>query len=157
MDLADYVSEQGELAGRNAVHLINGQDMESWDEEKSNCMKKGFPEEGSVTCTICPNGCQVIWDEKTGTFSGNRCKRGARFAMEEKSNPVRTVTTTVKANGHLLPVRTLQKVPKDKVGELVSMLRRVGIDRRVKNGENVYDTDMDGRHITVIATSDCGE
>ncbi|MBQ4501032.1 MAG: DUF1667 domain-containing protein, partial [Spirochaetales bacterium] len=131
-----------------------------WDEEKSNCMKKGFPEEGSVTCTICPNGCQVVWDEKAGTFSGNRCRRGARFAMEEKSNPVRTVTTTVKTmagDGPLLPVRTLQKVPKDKVGELVAMLRQVGIDRPVKNGENVYDTDMDGRHITVIATSDCGE
>ncbi|MBQ3696462.1 MAG: FAD-dependent oxidoreductase [Spirochaetales bacterium] len=160
MDLADYVSEQGELAGRNAVHLIEGRAMESWDEEKSNCMKKGFPEEGSVTCTICPNGCQVVWDEKAGTFSGNRCRRGARFAMEERSNPVRTVTTTVKTmagDGPLLPVRTLQKVPKDKVVELVSELRSVRVEKPVGNGETVFSTDIEGNHITVIATSDCGE
>ena len=160
MDLADYVSEQGELAGRNAVHLINGQDMESWDEEKSNCMKKGFPEKGSVTCTICPNGCQVIWDEKTGTFTGNRCKRGARFAMEEKSNPVRTVTTTIRTKlgeDVLLPVRTAQKVPKDMVGEIVSRLRSVFVDNDVKIGENVCSADIDGKNICVIATSDTGK
>ncbi|MBR6235413.1 MAG: DUF1667 domain-containing protein, partial [Spirochaetales bacterium] len=160
MDLADYVSEQRELPGRNVVHLLEGRAMESWDEEKSNCMKKGFPEEGSVTCTICPNGCQVVWDEKAGTFSGNRCRRGARFAMEERSNPVRTVTTTVKTmagDGPLLPVRTLQKVPKDKVVELVSELRSVRVEKPVGNGETVFSTDIEGNHITVIATSDCGE
>lgn len=59
MDLADYVSEQGEMAGKNAVHLINNEPLEIWKEEKTNCMKKGFPESGSVTCTVCPNGCQM--------------------------------------------------------------------------------------------------
>ena len=157
MDLADYVSEQGELAGRNAVHLINGQEMESWDEEKSNCMKKGFPEKGSVTCTICPNGCQVIWDEKTGTFSGNRCKRGARFAMEEKSNPVRTVTTTVRTKAGkdvLLPVRTAGKVPKDQVKDLVRQLRDQCVDRSVRTGEKVFEPELDGQKVVVIATAD---
>ena len=157
MDLADYVSEQGELAGRNAVHLINGQEMESWDEEKSNCMKKGFPEKGSVTCTICPNGCQVIWDEKTGTFSGNRCKRGARFAMDEKSNPVRTVTTTVRIKAGkdvLLPVRTAGKVPKDQVKDLVRQLRDQCVDRSVRTGEKVFEPELDGQKVVVIATAD---
>jgi len=49
MDLADYVSEQGEMAGRNAVHFLNDEPMETWDEGRTNCMKKGFPKEGTVT------------------------------------------------------------------------------------------------------------
>ena len=61
MDLADFVSEQGERAGRNAAVYAAGAavQMQPWDESRSAPMKKGFPEPGTVTCTLCPNGCQV--------------------------------------------------------------------------------------------------
>ncbi|MBP5551765.1 MAG: FAD-dependent oxidoreductase [Spirochaetales bacterium] len=155
MDLADYVSEQGEMAGRNAVHLIKGEEMEAWDEEKSNCMKKGFPEEGTVTCTICPNGCQVKWDEQTGTFSGNRCKRGARFAMQERTSPMRSVTTTVKiSDGSLLPVRTAEQISKAHVIGLVRQLRKTELEKSVAIGGEVFRTVMDGEEIRVVATED---
>ncbi|MBQ7644510.1 MAG: FAD-dependent oxidoreductase, partial [Spirochaetales bacterium] len=153
MDLADYVSEQGEMAGRNAVHLIRGEEMESWDEEKSNCMKKGFPEEGTVTCTVCPNGCQVKWDEKTGTFSGNRCKRGARFAEQEHNSPTRSVTTTVKtASGSLIPVRTAGRISKAHVFDVVEQLRKTKLDSGVIIGDEVLRTEIDGEDIRVVAT-----
>ena len=80
--------------------------------------------------------------------------------MEEKSNPVRTVTTTIRTKlgeDVLLPVRTAQKVPKDMVGEIVSRLRSVFVDNDVKIGENVYIADIDGQNICVIATSDTGK
>ena len=158
MDLADYVSEQGEMAGRNAVHLIRGEDMDSWDEEKSNCMKKGFPEEGTVTCTICPNGCQVKWDEATDTFSGNRCKRGARFAIQERTSPMRTVTTTVRTTegageGTLIPVRTAGKISKAHVLELVRQLREIEVGKDHAIGDHVYQTRFEGEEIKVVATA----
>lgn len=156
MDLADYVSEQGEMAGRNAVHLIKGDTMEIWDEEKSNCMKKGFPEEGSVTCTICPNGCQVKWDGKEGTFSGNRCPRGEMFAKQEMIKPVRTVTTTVKTRegeNVLLPVRSVVAIDKNKVRGVVEELRDVTVEKDFDIGDEVYRITLDGTDVQIIATA----
>lgn len=154
MDLADYVSEQGAMAGRNAVHLIRGEQLESWDEEKSNCMKKGFPEEGTVTCTVCPNGCQVRWDEKTGTFSGNRCMRGSRFAMQERTAPMRTVTTTMKTeSGKLIPVRTDGKIGRDGVRGLVEQLRAVTLKDGHKAGDVVHVVGIDGKEVRILAAS----
>ena len=156
MDLADYVSEQGELAGRNAAHLIKGESMESWDEEKTNCMKKGFPEKGTITCTVCPNGCQVRWDEKTDTYSGNRCKRGIQYAIQERTAPKRTVTTTVRAayGRELIPVRTAQAIGRDHVREIVNELKNVRAKKDLKIGSEVYKTEYDGKAVSIISTAD---
>ena len=83
MDLADYVSEQGEIAGRNSVSYINGSPMEKWEEDKTNPMKKGFPEKDTITCIICPKGCQIKWENEG--FKGNKCNRGLEFAKSERS------------------------------------------------------------------------
>lgn len=156
MDLADYVSEQGEMAGRNAVHLIKGEPMNSWNEEKSNCMKKGFPEEETVTCTICPNGCQVKRDGATGGYSGNQCPRGAEFAEQERTVPTRTVTTTVRISGgkcELLPVRTAAVVGKSEVQKVVEQLKDMKAEKTVNIGDEVYKTELNGREVRIIATT----
>ncbi len=82
MDLADYVSEQGEIAGRNSVCYIDYSPMKKWEEDKTNPMKKGFPEKDTITCVICPKGCQIKW--KNGCFIGNKCNRGLEFARSER-------------------------------------------------------------------------
>lgn len=156
MDLADYVSEQGEMAGRNAVHLIMNEPMETWDEEKVNCMKKGFPEKDSVTCTICPNGCQVKWNNKIGGFTGNKCPRGADFALQEKKNPKRIVTTTIKVNGghqSLVPVKTKVPVERDKVLKIMDAIHNVSVNRRVKVNDVVCMVTVGTEKIPVIATA----
>lgn len=156
MDLADYVSEQGEMAGRNAIRLIKGGAMEVWDEEKSNCMKKGFPEEGTVTCTICPNGCQVKWDEATDTFSGNKCFRGEKFAIQEWTAPLRTVTTTVKietGEDILLPVRTVGMVDRNQVKKVVKILSNIKLHNSVSIGDEVYTIVVDENTIQIVAST----
>lgn len=157
MDLADYVSEQGEMAGRNAVHLINGETLESWDEEKSNCMKKGFPEEETVTCSICPNGCQVKWDETTGTYSGNKCQRGARFAEQERTAPMRTITTTVRIDAGdrvLLPVKTKERVKKEYVFDVVHQLKNVRVKALLSIEDEVVSFKINGEDVSIVATAD---
>ncbi|MCI8392170.1 MAG: FAD-dependent oxidoreductase [Roseburia sp.] len=156
MDLADYVSEQGEMAGRNAVHFIKDEAMETWDEEKSNCMKKGFPEEETVTCTICPNGCQVKWDEAISAYSGNRCPRGIPFAEQERIKPMRTVTTTVKtAAGEkiLLPVRSAAAVDRNRVRAVVEKLKDVRAEKSLNTGDEVHRMKLDGNDVSIIATA----
>ena len=158
MDLADYVSEQGELAGRNAVHRIKNEKMGIWDEEKTNCMKKGFPEEGSVTCTICPNGCQVKWDKITNKYSGNECPRGENFARKELTAPVRVVTTTVKSNtnnecGILVPVRSEEALGKEYVLDIVRTLKNLTLNNPIHIGDEVYTAEYDGSFVRILATA----
>ncbi len=136
-DLADFVSEQGELAGRNAVNLLMNKPMEKWDEARTNCMKKGFPEENTVTCTICPNGCQVRWDKESDSYSGNKCPRGIQFAKTEMTDPVRYVTTTIRVRDRekpLIPVRSAKPIPKNEVMEFVRRLK----DSSINNKEICY-------------------
>ena len=52
-----------------------------------------------LICIICPRGCHLSVDEETLAVSGNTCPRGAEYGRSEVSNPVRTVTGSVKACG----------------------------------------------------------
>ena len=140
MDLADYVSEQGETAGGNAAKYILGQPLDSWDESRTSCMKKGFPEDNTVTCTICPSGCQIGWNRVNDTFTGNRCPRGKLFARQEMTDPVRTVTTTVRIHNSdietLVPVRSIKPVPKDEVINVVRSLNGICLDE-MEDGDRI--------------------
>ena len=163
MDLADFVSEQGELAGRNAVAYLDGTVMQSWDEARSTPMTKGYPEADTVTCTLCPNGCQVRF--RDGKYEGNKCPRGAGFAEQERTNPKRILTTTVKtAGGRLLPVRTESPIDKSMLFEAIGEIReRTGSEDSVKIpaaelsvqcGDRIAAVhDGNGEEIAVIATA----
>ena len=155
MDLADYVSEQGEMAGRNAVHYIMNEPMETWDEEKTNCMKKGFPEKDTVTCSICPNGCQVKYDEETNTYSGNKCKRGENFAEQERKEPRRTVTTTVRVmdgTRKLVSVKTLKPINMAKMFDLMADMKELRLDHRLKPGDKVFEYEYNNEKVDVVVT-----
>ena len=165
MDLADFVSEQGELAGRNAVAYLNGTEMDEWDETRTSSMAKGFPEEGVVTCTLCPTGCQVRYNEALGEYEGNKCKRGAAFAEQERVNPQRILTTTVKvADGKtgdgehgrikLLPVRSAEPVSKRNLPQLVRELSRITVELPVKCGDVVAEI-RDGERTVAIVSAAC--
>ena len=185
MDLADFVSEQGEMAGHNAALYAAGESagwnndtgkMLSWDEARSTSLKKGFPEPDTVTCSICPNGCQVkrvIDDDGSDPpsyhYEGNLCMRGAGFAEQERKRPKRMLTTTVKGpDGQLIPVRTKQAVAKEILADAVAQLREFRLDAEpadpvdhgaaaepVRCGDILtYITDSDGSRVPVIATRD---
>ena len=155
MDLADFVSEQGEMAGRNAVAYLRGAEMDVWDEARTSSMAKGFPEEGVVTCTLCPTGCQVRFNEETGEYEGNKCKRGAQFAEQERTAPKRILTTTVKlANGRLLPVRSVQAVSKQNLPQLVRQISKIAVSPPVKCGETVTTLQDDETEIAVVAAAE---
>lgn len=155
MDLADYVSEQGEIAGHNAAHYIYKEDMERWDESRTNCMKKGFPEENTITCTLCPNGCQVKFNEKENSYVGNKCPRGRVFAEQEKINPKRVVTTSVKSLGEkpLVSVRTKIPVSRGCIFNLIKTLNGVVISNTVRQNEIITEFYDGETLVPIIATT----
>ncbi len=81
-----------------------------------------------LTCIICPVGCDLEIETLNGKVikvTGNTCPRGEKYAKTECTNPVRTLTTTVRCNnGEMLPVRTDKPVPKDKLFECMEIINK---------------------------------
>lgn len=97
----------------------------------------------NLTCIVCPIGCQleIELDEggKPVKVSGNTCKRGEAYAMNEFTDPRRTLTTTVKLNGSeadkFLPVRTSSPIPKPKMFEAMEAVNKLCVVAPVKVGD----------------------
>lgn len=110
-----------------------------------------------MICTVCPTGCGLSVDVEDGLVtrvSGNMCKRGHAYAVAEVSNPVRTLTTTMRLCGGdrpLLPVRTNRPVPKDKLREIVRLLNGITVSAPVAEGTIVV-SDVLGTGADVVAS-----
>ncbi len=81
-----------------------------------------------LTCIICPIGCSLsaeISGNAVLSVSGNTCPRGKQYAIEECTNPVRTVTSTVLCDdGTVVSVKTDKPIPKDKMMECMKIINR---------------------------------
>ena len=113
-----------------------------------------------MICVSCPIGCalHVELDEagKVISVSGNTCKRGEKYAIDECTNPVRMLTSTVRVNGGKLPVvpvKTSVPIPKSKMFECMTAINNEVADAPIKLGDvliaNICDTGAD-----IIATND---
>lgn len=118
------------------------------------------PPREMIICIGCPLGCRVkISQDKKGkvvAIKGAECKRGEKFVLKEFSDPVRTVTATVRTGEDsfpLLPVRTSRPVPKERVHEIMLETVRARVTPPVKAGDvivkNVLKTGAD-----LVATTD---
>ena len=71
----------------------------------------------NLTCIVCPIGCQLsvtLEDGVVTEVTGNTCPRGKQYAIDECTNPVRTVTSTVRTvGGGVIPVKTDRPIPKE--------------------------------------------
>ena len=96
--------------------------------------------ERKITCILCPRGCSMTVKEASGslTVTGNTCPKGAEYAINECTNPVRTVTSIVRINNRkdtMVSVKTEQPVPKGKMMDVMSRLRSISVSAPVKNGD----------------------
>jgi len=107
-------------------------------------------------CITCPNGCLLTVTDEAGEFGveGNDCKRGEDFARAELTNPMRSLTTTVRTtfpDMPVLPVRTDGEIPKGKIAEVMRALKGVIIRRPVECGDTVMGNAA-GTGVRIIAT-----
>ena len=110
-----------------------------------------------ITCINCPVGCrmQVTMSDR-GEFlsvTGNTCARGAKYAEQECTLPVRTITAVIPVSGCDTPlsVRTSEPVPKHMIPQIMKVLSELTVSSRVAIGdvlvENILETGAD-----IIAT-----
>ena len=109
-------------------------------------------------CITCPTGCRLSVDKQDGDISvqGNECNRGEEFAIAEMTNPMRTLTTTVRTTFPgvpVLPVRTDGEIPKGKIMDAMRALNRVVVSNEHDVGDAVV-ANIVGTGVRVIVTSD---
>ncbi|MFR9069412.1 MAG: DUF1667 domain-containing protein [Paraclostridium sp.] len=109
----------------------------------------------NITCTVCPMGCSLVVSKVDGEYKveGNTCKRGAKYGVEEVTNPRRVITTTVKLNGgylNLLPVKTNDSVPKELMFDIMKILDNVEVNAPVSVGD-VIVKDVLGTGVDVVS------
>lgn len=164
-DLADYVSNESELAGRNAAIFARGGHTEyagipvTSGSDARHRAASGIDLTSVImkmVCTVCPMGChlEVTQCGDTFTVAGNECAKGAEFALSEMNNPVRTVTATVRIEGAeiaMLPVKTASPVAKDAMERIVKALQAIEVIAPVESGE-VVAHNICGIGIDVVAT-----
>ena len=110
-----------------------------------------------LTCIEFPTGCTVTVTVAKGRavhLEGFGCRRGRDYATAEVECPTRILTTTVAASGmsvRMIPVRTSQPIPRARLMEAMTVLKKVRVSQPVRVGDvvlaNVLDLGVD-----VVAT-----
>ena len=88
--------------------------------------------------------------------TGNTCPKGAEYAINECTNPVRTVTSIVRINNRkdtMVSVKTEQPVPKGKMMDVMSRLRSISVSAPVKIGDVILP-DVYGTKVIATKTID---
>lgn len=107
-----------------------------------------------LICISCPMGCHLKVDIENQTVIGNTCKRGEVYGINEVTNPVRVVTSTVKIkNGELpvIPVKTKDAVPKHLNFKIMEVLRQVEVEAPIKIGQVIVENIL-GSSVDIVAT-----
>ena len=100
--------------------------------------------ERNITCIICPRGCSMVATIADGgvTVTGNACPKGQQYAIDECTNPVRTVTATVRVANRkdlMVSVKTDRPVAKDRMMEVMAALRSITVDAPFAIGDKVLE------------------
>ena len=109
--------------------------------------------ERNMTCILCPRGCAMTVRGEVGGLQvvGNSCPKGQEYAVNECTNPVRTVTSTVRVSNRedtMVSVKTEQPVPKGKMMDVMAQLRSITVSAPVKIGDVVL-TDVFGTNVII--------
>ncbi|MDR0320890.1 MAG: DUF1667 domain-containing protein [Treponema sp.] len=113
----------------------------------------------SLTCIVCPIGCSLEVDDSSPdnlSVTGNKCPRGAAYAVEEIRSPKRTVTAVCRAEGASgidlrVPVKTAVPCPKEKITALLHDIYKTKIRLPIKTGDKVI-ANWSGQGLDVVAT-----
>lgn len=110
-----------------------------------------------LTCVQCPLGCalEVYLDEAgaVARVTGQGCRRGVEFALQEAVSPVRVLTLAVPVPGALEPlsVKTTAPIPRDLIPAAAEAIRRLPLHLPIAVGAvlatNICDSGAD-----VVAT-----
>ena len=112
-----------------------------------------------LICIVCPKGCPMkveLNDKEILSVEGFTCPRGKKYAIDECTHPMRTVTTTARTDrGGVIAVKTDKTIPKEKMFDLMQEINRATVKLPARIGDvvlqNVVGTDA---NVVVTANQD---
>ena len=105
------------------------------------------------TCIICPRGCRLTIDENQNVV-GNTCPRGKQYAISEVTNPVRSITSSVRVRNRedtLVSVKTSGQIPKGKIMEVMEEINKLSVDAPTHIGD-VVEKNILGLSVDILIT-----
>ena len=111
----------------------------------------------NLTCIVCPMGCQMTVTRMPDSIAvtGNTCKRGEVYAIQEVTLPTRVITSSVRVTGSdlpLCPCKTAGTVPKSLIPECLEVIRGITVEAPVTIGQ-VLCEDLYGTGVALVATA----
>ncbi|MCD6552613.1 MAG: molybdopterin oxidoreductase [Chloroflexi bacterium] len=110
-----------------------------------------------LICITCPVGCELTVThegKKVLKVEGNQCKLGIEYAKQEISEPRRMIITTVRVKGGfhpLVPVRSAEPVPKEKIFPILKELRKVELEAPIEMHQVVLENAL-GTGVDVVTS-----
>ncbi len=109
----------------------------------------------NLSCILCPRGCrlELLIEGGLVTVSGNACPRGEGYGRQEAIAPMRSLTSTVRAEGGARPrlaVRTSGDIPLARMLEAVYALDDIVVRAPVAVGQ-LIKADFLGLGVDLIA------
>lgn len=105
------------------------------------------------TCIICPRGCHLSVDDNMNV-TGNTCPRGKEYAISELTNPVRTITSSVRVSNRedlLVSVKTSGSIPKGKIFEAMDEINKLSVEAPTHIGDVVKENIL-GLGVDILIT-----
>jgi CxxC motif-containing protein len=114
--------------------------------------------ESTYTCIICPRSCciTVAGEPDALEVSGHSCKRGLEYALAEHTHPLRTLTTTVAAEGsplRRLAVQGTAPVPRELLHDCLAQVNAIHVAAPLRMGDVVL-ANVCGTGVDVVAARD---
>ena len=92
-----------------------------------------------LTCIVCPRGCRLKVDDNM-EVTGNACPRGKIYAINELTNPTRTITSSIRVSNRpytLVSVKTDKPIPKDKMFDVMKEIDKLTVEAPTQIGQIV--------------------
>lgn len=94
-------------------------------------------------CIVCPNGCEIEAEfegENIKRISGNKCRKGEEYVVQELIDPRRTIASSVRIEGSFLPlcsVRLTNPIPKKDIFRVMEEVNKIHLKAPVHVGDIV--------------------
>lgn len=108
-----------------------------------------------LTCIVCPRGCRLKVDDNM-EVTGNACPRGKMYAINELTNPTRTITSSIRVNNRpytLVSVKTDKPIPKDKMFDVMREIDKLEVQAPTRIGQIVLPNIL-GTDANIVITKD---
>ena len=108
-----------------------------------------------LTCIVCPRGCRLRVDDEMNVY-GDACPRGEKYAIQELTNPTRTITSSIRVTNRpytLVSVKTDKPIPKDKMFDVMREIDKLSVEAPTTIGQVVKENVL-GLDSNIIITKE---